>query len=303
MSSQFCLPHVPKRGSSPGVSAVVAVHLQDAARAELEFELGVLRIVGVLRLVLGIEVIEIAEELVEAMHGRQELVAVAEMVLAELSGHVAERLEQIGERRVLVRQPFFGSRQPDLEQAGAHRALAGDERGAAGGAGLLAVIVGEDRAFVGDAVDVGRAIAHHAAVVGADVPVADVVAHDDEDVRLGLLCDRPKGEQHHRELHYERRQGFPSHVLSFLLRTIVKSKNVLPIVLHADDDPTLLCRLAVQGLGEGADFGVGQPLRRERRRIRASQSSCNTSIASRAPSPPLVYSNICRSPVELPNAA
>ena len=153
----------------------------------LQLELGVLRIVGVLRLVLGVEVIEVAEELVEAVHGRQELVAVAEMVLAELSGRVAERLEQLGERRVLVRQAFLRSRQADLQEAGAHRALAGDERGAAGGAGLLAVIVGEDRAFVGDAVDVGRAVAHHAAVVGADVPVADVVAHDDEDVRLLLL--------------------------------------------------------------------------------------------------------------------
>jgi hypothetical protein len=34
-----------------------------------------------------------------------------------------------------------------------------------------------------------------------------------------------------------------------------------------------------------------------------SASSCNTSIASRALSPAFVYSSICRSPVELPNAA
>jgi hypothetical protein len=73
---------------------------------------------------------------------------------------------------------------------------AGDERGAAGGAGLLAVIVGEDRALVGDAVDIGRAIAHHAAVVGADVPVADVVAHDDEDVRLLRLLLRRRWRDH-----------------------------------------------------------------------------------------------------------
>ena len=59
------------------------------------------------RLVLGIEVIEIAEELVEAMHRWQKLVAVAEMVLAELSGRVALRLEQIGNGRVLVRQALF----------------------------------------------------------------------------------------------------------------------------------------------------------------------------------------------------
>ena len=28
VSSQLCLPHLPKRGSSPGVSAMVAVHLR-----------------------------------------------------------------------------------------------------------------------------------------------------------------------------------------------------------------------------------------------------------------------------------
>ena len=68
-----------------------------------------------LRLVLGIEVVKVAEELIEAVNGRQELVAVAEMVLAELSGHVAKRLEQIGERRVLLRQSFLRSRQPNFQ--------------------------------------------------------------------------------------------------------------------------------------------------------------------------------------------
>ena len=99
-------------------------------------------------------------------------------------------------RRVLLRQPLLRRRQADFQEPGAQRALAGDERGAAGGAGLLAVIVGEDRALVGDAVDVGRAIAHHAAVVGADVPVADVVAHDDEDVGLLLRLLRRRWRDH-----------------------------------------------------------------------------------------------------------
>ena len=101
-------------------------------------------------------------------------------------------MRKFGKRRVLVRQALFRRRQADLEQAGADRALAGDEGGAAGGAGLLAVVVGEHRAFFGDAVDIGRAVAHHAAVVGADVPLADVVAHDDQDVRLlGLGLSAP----------------------------------------------------------------------------------------------------------------
>jgi hypothetical protein len=83
--------------------------------------------------------------------------------------------------------PFLRARKPDLEKPGAETALAGDERRAPGGAGLLGVVVGKDRALFGDAVDVGRAVAHHTAVVRADVPVADIVAKDDEDVRLLAL--------------------------------------------------------------------------------------------------------------------
>ena len=55
------------------------------------------------RVLHGIEVIEIAEELVEAVDRRQELVQVAKMVLAELAGGVAHRFECGGDRRRLVR--------------------------------------------------------------------------------------------------------------------------------------------------------------------------------------------------------
>ena len=47
------------------------------------------RVVVELGLLLGVEVVEVAEELVEAVHRGQELVAVAEVVLAELPGGVA----------------------------------------------------------------------------------------------------------------------------------------------------------------------------------------------------------------------
>ena len=143
---------------------------------------GILRIVHVLRLLLRVQVVEVAEELVEPVDGGEHVVAVAEVVLAELAGGVAERLEQIGERRVFLLQPLGRARQADLGEAGANRRLPGDERRAAGGAALLAVPVGEQRAFLGDAVDVGRLVAHHAQVVGADVELADVIAPDDEDV-------------------------------------------------------------------------------------------------------------------------
>ena len=55
--------------------------------------------------------IEVAEELVEAVHGRQEFVAVAEMVLAKLAADIALRLEQFGDGRVLRLQAELRARE------------------------------------------------------------------------------------------------------------------------------------------------------------------------------------------------
>ena len=66
-----------------------------------------LRVAGIgplLGLLLGVEVVEVAEELVEAVDRRQVLVPVAQVVLAELAGGVAERLEQLGDGRVFLLQ-------------------------------------------------------------------------------------------------------------------------------------------------------------------------------------------------------
>src|SRR5271166_6586674 len=127
------------------------------ARAEILAEVRVVvlaRIVALLRLLAGVEVIEEAEELVEAVHRRQELVLVAEMVLAELAGGVAERTQQFGHRGVLGAQADVRAREADLAEPGAEHALPGHERRAAGGAALLAVAVGEDHALFGE---IGRA--------------------------------------------------------------------------------------------------------------------------------------------------
>src|SRR5262245_35147190 len=80
---------------------------QDAARTKLRSERRIFRVVWVFGFVLCVEVIEIAEELVEAVNRRQELVAVAEVVFAELPGRIALRLEQLGDCRVLGRQPLL----------------------------------------------------------------------------------------------------------------------------------------------------------------------------------------------------
>ena len=64
-----------------------------------------------LRFVLRVEMVQVAKELVETVDSRQELIAVAKVVLAELPGHIAEWLEQLGKRRILFRQPFLRPRQ------------------------------------------------------------------------------------------------------------------------------------------------------------------------------------------------
>jgi hypothetical protein len=79
--------------------------VQHAARSTPLPELRVLRAAGVLRLRLGVEVMEVAEELVEDVHGRQVLVAVAQGILAELPGRVAETLQEFGDARILRPEP------------------------------------------------------------------------------------------------------------------------------------------------------------------------------------------------------
>src|SRR5438552_11160239 len=108
------------------------------------------------------------------------------MVLSELTGGVAERLEQVGDGRVFRLKSHRCTGQSDFGQAGAERILTADEGCTSSGAALLAVIVGEFNALVGDTVDVWRTVAHHAIAKVADIPHANVIAPENQDI--GLLC-------------------------------------------------------------------------------------------------------------------
>jgi hypothetical protein len=59
-----------------------------STRSELLPEAGILGIELLLRFLFGIEVIEIPEELVETMHRRKKLIAIAKVVLTELPAGV-----------------------------------------------------------------------------------------------------------------------------------------------------------------------------------------------------------------------
>ncbi len=90
---------------------------EHAARAEALTELReavLVRVVGILRVFLGVQVVEVAEELVEAVHRRQELVPVPEVVLAELARRVAVVLQELGDRGVLGLQPDRRAGSPTL---------------------------------------------------------------------------------------------------------------------------------------------------------------------------------------------
>ena len=111
MSSIFCLPTRPHLGSLGRVIDIGGPGVQHAARRNISVNLadcsavrslgltwpGVVELFG---LFFRVQVVEVAKPFVKPMHGGQELVAVALMVLAELRGGVALRLEHLGERGV-----------------------------------------------------------------------------------------------------------------------------------------------------------------------------------------------------------
>ena len=105
-----------------------AVHNTALAEAELLDDLRVGGKVVLLGILTRVEVIQDPEELVEAVHGRQVFVAVAKVILAELSGRVAQWFEHLGQRRIPEKVvPALGEWAPglDLHAALAHQLLLG----------------------------------------------------------------------------------------------------------------------------------------------------------------------------------
>ena len=165
--------------------------MQHTAGGEALAEIGKLGIIllGVIaqfRLFLGIEVVEVAEELIKAVHRRQMLVAIAEVVLAELARAVALGLEQLGDGGVFILEALLGPRQAHLAEPGAVDALAGDEGGATGGATLLGVVVDQLGPFICHPVDIWGLVPHQSVAIAAQVALADVIAPEDEDVGLSV---------------------------------------------------------------------------------------------------------------------
>src|SRR4051794_39842976 len=176
-----------RAGINDGLPALaVGETVKHTAGSELLSEFGVFGIVGQLRLFLGVEVVEIAEEFIEAMYGGQEFIPIPQMVFGELAGGVAKWLEKVGDCRVFLLQSNRGSGHADLGQARADRVLTGDEAGATGGAALLGIIVGESHPPRGDLGHVWGPVNQHAPTEMAAVPQARIVSPQGDDVARTL---------------------------------------------------------------------------------------------------------------------
>src|SRR6266481_4885773 len=68
------------------------------------------RIVEFLRFLLGVEVVEVAEPLIEAMHRGQKLVTITQMILAELRRGIPDRLEHLRQGGIFLLNAAFRTR-------------------------------------------------------------------------------------------------------------------------------------------------------------------------------------------------
>jgi len=147
------------------------------------------------------------------MHGRQMLIAIAEVVFAKLSSSIALGLEQLSDGGIFRFKAGFSARQPHLAETGAEDALAGDEGRTTSGAALFGVVVDEATTLLGYAVNIGGLIAHQAIAVATQIALADVVTPEDENVGFSVwhgkqedeyacLKDRMAAEHRKKAMHF-----------------------------------------------------------------------------------------------------
>src|SRR4051812_47417373 len=129
-----------------------------------------------------IEVIEIPEELIEPMHGRQKLIEIAQVIFTELTGCISLRFERCSNGASLRWYTHLGTGLADGGHTSADRKFAHDEVRSPCGATRLSVVIGEQHPFLGEFVEVWCAPCHHATMVSAYVPHPDIITHDEQDV-------------------------------------------------------------------------------------------------------------------------
>src|SRR5438034_5962359 len=113
---------------------------------------------------------------------------VAEMVLAELTGAVAQIVEERGESGRPGPQVGRAARELRRDHARTQRIHAREEGIAPGRATLLSVVGHHDRTFFRNPVNVGRFPDHQAAMIATRLHPTDIIAHDEDDVWFVAVC-------------------------------------------------------------------------------------------------------------------
>jgi hypothetical protein len=116
---------------------------QHPAGTKLLVKAWLLRIVGVFRLFLGVEVVEVSVKKIEAVDSGQEFVSVAQVVFPYLSGGLSEWLEQISSCRIFLLQAERRTGQPDSQKTCTERMLPRNERRPPRCAALLGIVIRE----------------------------------------------------------------------------------------------------------------------------------------------------------------
>ena len=96
-------------------------------RAERLAEFRVLRVIFVLGLFFGVQVIQIAKKLIKPVVCRQHLIPVAQVVFTKLTSGIALGLQQAGNGRVFDLHAFFGAGHANLGQTCPEHRLTRDE--------------------------------------------------------------------------------------------------------------------------------------------------------------------------------
>ncbi len=199
--------HTPSLGSiAPGTSGIPGIGVFLARRTDGLLGRALVD-VGEAHPLHRVQVVQVAPELLEAVRGRQRLGVVAQVVLTELAGGVAEIQQELGERRGAGPQIGRAAGELRRDHARAQRIHAREEGIAPRGAALHGDIVHEDRSLISDAIDIRSLTDHQATMVDARLHPADVVSHDEKNVRLLILrkcwaghqcqCDKEHGKGHY----------------------------------------------------------------------------------------------------------
>src|SRR2546429_3762636 len=112
---------------------------------------------------------------------------VAEMVLAELAGAVAQIVEERGESGRPGPQVRRAAWELRRDHARAQRIHAREEGIAPGRATLLSIVGHHDCTFLRNPVNVRRFPDHQAAMIAARLHPADIIAHDEQDIGFLVL--------------------------------------------------------------------------------------------------------------------